>query len=190
MNFKDAIKKRRSVYAIQNTIPVSDEDLLQFVEETATWVPDAFNMQSQRVLVLLGDQHIKFWDMLNEYFDNKINPEKLAGFKGGHGTLLLFWDKNVVEHMQESFPDYKDNFPLWAEQANGMLQFALWTGLATQDIGASLQHYNPCFDQKMREAFDIPEHWMPSAQMPFGEAKAFPDAPDKQDIKHRVIVKK
>ncbi len=190
MEFKDAIKKRRSVYGISDELPVSDEALIQFIEETATWVPDAFNMQSQRVMVLFGEKHLKFWDMLNEYFDNKINPDKLAGFKAGRGTILLFWEKDTVENMQKQFEFYADNFPLWAEQANGMLQFALWTGLAQYDIGTSLQHYNPCFDAKMREEFDIPETWVPTAQMPFGKAVDVPGAPEKMDIRERVIVKK
>ena len=47
-----------------------------------------------------------------------------------------------------------------------------WTALATENIGASLQHYNPLIDEKIKEAFDIPESWELRAQMPFGSIEA------------------
>ena len=165
MEFKDAIKKRLSVYGISDELPVSDEALIQFIEETATWVPDAFNMQSQRVMVLFGEKHLKFWDMLNEYFDNKINPDKLAGFKAGRGTILLFWEKDTVENMQKQLSSTPTTSPLWAEWANACCSLPV-DGPPVRHRHV-FTHYNPCFDAKMREEFDIPETWVPTAQMPF-----------------------
>ena len=37
-------------------------------------------------------------------------------------------------------------FPIWSEQASGIVQFAVWTALAEAGISASLQDYNPVVD--------------------------------------------
>ena len=78
----------------------------------------------------------------------------------------------VVEDLQSRFPLYRDNFPRWSEQASGMLQYVVWTSLAEQNIGASLQHYNPLIDEKVREEWRLPQSWRLRAQMPFGSIEA------------------
>ena len=95
-----------------------------------------------------------------------------AGFDAAHGTVLYFDDTTVTANLQEQFPSYAANFPVWAQQANGMLQFAVWSALAEAGIGANLQHYNQLIDDAVREAFGIPENWKLVAQMPFGEVTA------------------
>ena len=90
--------------------------------------------------------------------------------------------------MQEQFHTYADNFPIWANQANGMLQIVMWSMLRELNIGASLQHYNPIIDAKVKELFDIPESCMLVAQMPFGGIKKEPDEKEKEDINKRVSV--
>ena len=70
--------------------------------------------------------------------------EKIDGcFACGYGTILYFEDMAIVRSLQESFPTYKDNFPIWAEQTDAMHQLAVWTMLEDAGMGASLQHYNP-----------------------------------------------
>lgn len=44
----------------------------------------------------------------------------------------------------------------------------IWTALASLDIGANLQHYNPVIDQKVAEEWNISENWELNAQMVFG----------------------
>lgn len=63
----------------------------------------------------------------------------------------LFEDDTVIRSMQKEFELYKDNFPVWANQSNGMLQFAVWTALELEGLGASLQHYNPLIDDEVKE---------------------------------------
>lgn len=53
--------------------------------------------------------------------------------------------------MQEQFSTYAENSPIWANQANGMLQLSVWSILGELNIGASLQHYNPVIDAKVKE---------------------------------------
>ena len=67
--------------------------------------------------------------------------EKINSFKAGYGTVLYFEDFSVVESLQKQFELYKDNFPVWAQQTSGMLQFAIWTALSIEGLGATLQHY-------------------------------------------------
>ena len=52
--------------------------------------------------------------------------QKIDGsFSCGYGTILYFEDMSVVHALQEQFPTYKDNFPVWAEQADAMHQFVI-----------------------------------------------------------------
>ena len=98
--------------------------------------------------------------------------QKISSFAAAYGTILYYDDIDTVLHLQEKFPVYKDNFPIWAQQANGMLQFAIWTALAEAGVGASLQHYNPLIDEKVSAAFDVAASWRLVAQMPFGQPVA------------------
>ncbi|TOP23933.1 hypothetical protein, partial [Vibrio parahaemolyticus] len=68
--------------------------------------------------------------------------QKIDSFAAGAGSVLFFEDQDIVTGLQEQFPLYADNFPIWSEQASGIAQFAVWTALSQENIGASLQHYN------------------------------------------------
>lgn len=184
----DLIKARRSVYAINKELPVSKDDVVKFITEAAELVPDSFNMRSQRVVVALGDKQDKLWDTIYDAFGGKVAREKIDGFKAGAGTVLYFYDNDVVKGLQEQYPMYADNFPLWAQQANAMLQFTVWTGLREMDIGANIQHYNPVIDNAVKELFGLPESYILVAQMPFGGIAAAPAEKDKEDISRRVII--
>ena len=197
MTILDLAQKRRSCYGLTNKIPLTQEQLVELVQTAVKHAPSAFNSQSSRVLVLLGKKHHAFWQLtLNEL--KKIIPaenftptaEKIASFEAAYGTLLFFEDWTAVENLQARFAAYKDNFPVWAYQANGMLEYLIWTALAEQHIGASLQHYNPLVDEAVRREFNVPASWKLVAQMPFGEVSAPPQAKDFLPLDSRVIVKK
>ncbi|MNV79128.1 hypothetical protein D3C71_1726630 [compost metagenome] len=70
--------------------------------------------------------------------------------------------------MQAQYELYKDQFPVWSEQSNGMLQHVIWTAFRLEGLGASLQHYNPLIDDEVRRTWNIPAEWSLKAQMPFG----------------------
>lgn len=40
-----------------------------------------------------------------------------------------------------------------------MTQFAIWTALEAEGLGANLQHYNPIVDQKVTATWDVPASW-------------------------------
>lgn len=188
MSLTESLSKRRSYYNINKSLPVSDEDVIKFVESTTELVPDAFNMKSARVVLALREKHDELWDTIYDAFGGKVSREKIDGFKAGAGTVLYYYDKSVVESMQEQFAPYAANFPIWAQQANGMLQINIWTGLREMGIGANIQHYNPVIDEAVRKLFDVPEDYVLVAQMPFGGIAAEPDPKEKEDISRRVAV--
>lgn len=41
-----------------------------------------------------------------------------------------------MKKLEEQFPLYAPNFPVWASQANGMLQISLWSALREKGIAA------------------------------------------------------
>lgn len=178
-NLKDLQKlaeKRRSIYALSNQLPVSNDEIVNLVEHAVLHTPSAFNSQSTRIVVLFGEDHKKLWDITEETLkvivgdDEKFQgtKDKIAGFRAGAGTVLFFEDKGVVRNMQEAAPLYADKFPIWAHQTSAMHQYVIWTALASLDIGANLQHYNPVIDQRVADAWDIADDWELNAQMVFG----------------------
>lgn len=174
-------KKRRSQYALGKQLPISQEDTTQLIKHAMREAPSAFNAQSSRALILFGDHSQKFWELTKEELRKIVPAEgfaateaKLNSFAAGAGTVLYFVDTDVVKGLQEQFALYADNFPVWAEQSNGMAQFAVWTALADAGVGASLQHYNPLVDEMVRKHWGVSGNWQLRAQMPFGSNEAVP----------------
>lgn len=188
MSIIESISKRRTYYQINKELPVSTDKIKEVVAQATELVPDAFNMKSARVVLALGAKQDELWDAIYDAFGGKVAREKIDGFKAGAGTVLYFYDEDVVKSLQEKFPLYAPNFPVWANQANGMLQFTIWTALRELGVGANLQHYNPVIDDAVKKLFDVPASWKLIAQMPFGGIVAEPDAKEKEDISVRVKV--
>lgn len=179
--FNEAVANRRTYYQISKTSPISDTSIQSVVEHAVTHAPSPFNSQSGRVVLLLKAQHDKLWDLTREAL-RKIVPaesfaatdEKIQSFQNGYGSVLYFDDHAVVEGLQDQFPTYKDNFPLWAQQASGMLQLVIWVALENEGFGASLQHYNELIEADVKQQWGLPSHWKLIAQMPFGTPTATP----------------
>jgi len=96
----------------------------------------------------------------------------------------------VTNAMIEKFTMYEKNLLKWSEQQNGMLQSNLWSALAEQNIGASLQHYNELIEDKVADMFDIPSTWRLIAEMPFGGIKEVPKEKPQVDLEKRILVRK
>lgn len=186
MKIIDVLQKRRTYYNLNKILPVSKSEVKRVVEEITELVPDAFNMKSARVIVVTDNKQDELWDKIYDVFEGKVPRDKIDGFKAAAGTILYFYDTEVVETLQKQFPLYADNFPVWANQANGMLQINIWTGLRELGIGANLQHYNPVIDKLVQEMFEIPKSWKLIAQMPFGGIVTEPEPKAKENIEERV----
>ena len=175
MSFLEQIKQRRSIYSIGKNVPLAQEKIEEIIRDAVRNSPSAFNSQTSRVVTLYGDSHSKFWNIVRETL-RKMVPEdafektdaKINSFAAGYGTVLFFEDQDVVKSLQEQFALYADHFPVWSEHSSAIAQFAVWTALAEQHIGASLQHYHPVIDDEVAETFDIPENWKLRAQLVFG----------------------
>lgn len=173
--FLDIARKRRTQYALGRDLPISKEQVTDLIKEAIRLAPSSFNSQSSRALILHGAESVKFWEIVKDEL-RKIVPadafptteEKIDGFAAGAGTVLFYEDREPVKALQEKFPLYADNFPVWSEHATGIAQYAVWMALAEAGIGASLQHYNPLPDARVAQEWDIPESWVLRAQMPFG----------------------
>lgn len=190
MSLNDALEARRSIYAIGNDMPVGDDEVIGLIEKATALVPDAFNMKSQRVLIAMGERNAALWDAVYDAFGGQVDRAKIDSFAAGRGTVLYFLEASVVKGLQEQFPLYADNFPVWAQQANGMLQIAVWAGLAEIGVGANLQHYNPIIDDAVRALFDLPESWQLVGQMPFGSIVEGREPKEDEDISLRVRVER
>jgi len=193
--FLEAIKTRRTYYNITNKAPISDDKVEEIVKEIVLHVPSSFNSQSSRVVVLFKKEHEKLWDFTSDVLKPIVPAEqwgatekKLASFKAGYGTILFFEDQEPVRSLQEKFPLYQESFPVWAEHTDGMIQFATWTALELEGFGASLQHYNPLIDQKVKAEWNIPSTWNLIAEMPFGTPGGAPFDKTFQPIEERVKV--
>lgn len=188
MSILQSLESRRTYYALNDQLPVSEQEVVTAVERAVALTPDAFDMKSARAVVLLGGAHKALWSRAFDDFGGKVPREKLDGFAAGAGTVLYYTDDATVQALQEQFAAYADNFPTWAAQANGMTQLAVWAALRDLNVGASLQHYNPVIDQTARELAGVPESYRLVAEMPFGGIAAEPDAKAAEDISKRVSV--
>lgn len=194
-DFFDAVKNRRTIYALGKDRIVPTEKIRELVEFAVKNVPSPFNSQSARVVILFGDESDKFWSLTKDVL-RKIVPEasfgqteqKINGFSAGYGTVLFFEDQTVVNQLMTNFPLYKDNFPVWSLQSNGMLEFAVWTSLEAESLGASLQHYNPLVDDGVKKAWGLPESWKLLAEMPFGAVKSPAGEKEFQPVETRLKV--
>ena len=186
----ESLKERRSYYDINKNLPVEEGKVFDLVEQATELVPDAFNMKSSRVIVAVGAKHNQLWDNIYDVFQGKVPREKIDSFKNGYGTILYYYDNDVVKSLQSQFATYADRFPGWASQSSGMLQLTIWSGLRELEIGASLQHYNPVIDEMVREMFNLPESYVLIAQMPFGGIGSHPGEKEKEDISKRVKIVK
>ncbi len=179
MSFLDKIKQRRTIYAIGKNLSVDQKVIEETIQEAVRHSPSSFNSQTSRVVTLFGESHTQFWNIVRETLRKIVPAEAFAGtdakissFAAGFGTALFYEDQATVKALQEQFALYADNFPVWSEHSTAIAQFAVWTALAEQNIGASLQHYNPIVDAEVAAKFNIPESWKLRAQLVFGSIEA------------------
>ncbi|CAM4183141.1 nitroreductase family protein [Lederbergia lenta] len=194
-DFYTAVEERRSVYGISKEKVVSDERIIEVIEHAVKHAPSAFNSQSGRVVVLLGENHDKQWNITEAALKEVVpaenfqpTAEKMEAFRNGYGTVLFFEDQSVVKSLEQQFPLYKDAFAPYSLQSAGMLQYIVWTALEVEGFGATLQHYQPLIDEAVQKMWGVPENWKLLAQMPFGKPTAAPGEKQFNSIDERMKV--
>ncbi|MDN5467282.1 MAG: nitroreductase family protein, partial [Lactococcus raffinolactis] len=151
------------------------------ITEAVKLSPSAFNSQTSRVLILAGAEHKKLWQEiiatdLKAEMDRQGVPEsawegtkaKLDSFAAAGLTALFFEDTDVVKGLQEQFPLYAENFPVWSEQSTGIASVNAWVALSELGLGANLQHYNPVINATVAKTYDLPASWNLRGQLVVG----------------------
>lgn len=194
-SFLDAVAGRRSIYSLGKEKTIKPERVEEIVKIAVTHVPSAFNSQSARTVLLFDEQSSDFWLIVKESLraivaakDFGKTSEKIDSFNAGWGTVLFFEDQKTVQSLASQFPLYKDNFPVWSLQSNGMLEYVIWTALENEGLGASLQHYNPLIDDAVKKRWNLDDNWKLLAQMPFGSVTSQPGDKDFFPIEQRLVI--
>ena len=194
-SFQEAVTNRRSIYKLGRNIPVLQSQIIATVERMTKDVPSPFNMESARVVVTMLDHHENIWDITKSALQRVVpeeefakTEEKIDGFTNAYGTILFYEESDTIYEMQKKYPGYADNFPIWAAQANGMLQFAIWSALEDMGLGVNIQHYNMLIDEDVKKIFGLPGSWDLVAQMVFGEVLEKPAPIDKLSTGERVKI--
>ena len=140
-------------------------------------IPSAFNAQSTRLVLLMGEHHLRLWEIVKQRLAKIVVEENFertrekidSCFAAGCGTILFYEDTQVVEQQKREYEIYASALDEYSSQTSAMHQFAVWTMLTDMGFGASLQHYNPLIDHRVASEWQLPEWWRLKAQMPFGE---------------------
>ena len=192
----EAFAKRHSCYNINNKITITNQEIENLINKCLDLYPSSFNSQDARVILLMGEHHTYFWELVKkELFRVSQNDrhtqieEKITKFEKGYGTILFFIEPDSVLSLQNAYPEYSANFPIWARESNAMLQFMIWSSLADKGIGASLQHYNPLIDNIVKQQFQINPNWQFIAQMPFGHVTTEVNPHKIKDISDRLTIR-
>lgn len=192
----DSLKTRHTNYTLSKESTLKNNEIVELIKEATSLVPSAFNSQSQRVVVVFKQEHDKVWKITENTLKKIVPAEKFAntkaridGFANAYGTVLFFDETAITNGLAEQLPSFAENFTVWAQQHNGMLQLVVWSVLAENGLAASLQHYNPLIDEEILNTFDLPKTWKLIAQMPFGVPSADAEIKPKVDITERVFVK-
>ena len=180
--FWEAVAWRRSHYKLSSRAQVSDKRVEEMLESALLYTPTPFNVQSARMVLLIGDQHRELWDIVENTLRGIVTADRFAAtqtkihdsFRNGRGTVLFYEDKVAIEQLKQRFPTYADAIDGFALQSSAMYQYVVWVGLEDMGYGASLQHYNPLIDDTVMRRWLIPPSWRLIAQMPFGTSLETP----------------
>lgn len=197
--FLQAVIARRTNYTLTTSSSISDSRIREILTETLENAPSTFGSYTTRLVLLLKEEHFKFWDLVTEIVKSVTPPEqfngstkgRLDGFRNSYGTVLYFEDPENTRKLQDQFAFAKDHFPVWAQHTSAIHQFIIWTAFTNEGLGANLQHYNPLIDEKVKAQWGVPATWDLVAQMPFGVPSA-PPAPKpvqmKKPLEERLFV--
>ena len=104
MTYINTLKKRRSIYNLNNLLPISEDKLIENIEHVLLESPTAFHMQSPYLLVLMNDEHIKLWEITTNTLKQivpedkfKSTQDKMDMFTKAKGTILFFDNTKPTE---------------------------------------------------------------------------------------------
>ncbi|NLD34485.1 MAG: nitroreductase family protein [Clostridiales bacterium] len=190
-------ERRRSLYDLSADLPITTEELHGLLRDILRTTPSGFNSQTARLVLLSGAEHRQAWDVIQRCVQPLTEPAafektvaKMDGFRRAAGTILFFEDGEILRDLEQRFPKFANNVPLFSAHTSAMHQYAAWTQLAALNIGANLQHYNPVADDALKAAFNLPQAWELHAQMVFGGILSPTGKPreQKRPVEERLVV--
>ena len=108
MELNDVLRLRRSVYALDKNVKVSDDEIRSIVETSLLHTPTGFNSQGPRAVLLLGKGHEKLWSLTMEALRQvvpaaafKSTEDKINSFAAAYGTVVYFEEEAIVKNLQE-----------------------------------------------------------------------------------------
>lgn len=94
--FLEALKSRRTYYALTAKSPIPDSKIQEIINEVILHVPSSFNSQSTRIVLLLKTEHEKLWDITADVLKEIVPAEqytkteaKMGAFRAAYGTVFL-----------------------------------------------------------------------------------------------------
>lgn len=91
------ITSRRTCYSLGREVPVNDDRILEIAREVIKHTPSSFNCQATRFVILLRDEHVKFWEIAKECFkatmpqdEYKEYEKKLLQRQAAYGTVSTY----------------------------------------------------------------------------------------------------
>ena len=184
-SYAQTIASRRSIYSISDNLSISDEELSALVAAALEATPSAFNAQAARAVILLGQQHQHFWQLVSAALRDTLSDdefweadERVDGFADGYGTILFFEDEAVLAAAAAEAGADASELASWGDQECAIALYNVWNMLEDVGVGASVQHYGALVDAPMRAKWGIAPEWRLVAQMPFGEFDSLPQDKD------------
>lgn len=196
MAYSDILRMRRSIYILNDQLPISQQVVTDRVKEAISLSPTAFMMQDVHAIVITGDNHHKLWDKtVHDTLQKIVPPEpfkrteiKLQTFSKGAGTILLFRDLAAVEQMKQDYATYANEMDSWSWQDVGIVMVNIWNSLAEAGVGANIQHYNPLIDDEVKATWNVPADYQLVGQMVYGGIVSRPGDKERKDVNELVQV--
>ena len=102
--FWNAVKERRSIYALDDMPVVSETRIEQILTEALKHLPSPYNSQSTRLQLMFGAAHRTLWQLTLDILHGVTRPERFAdteekintSFASGYGTVLFYVDNDAV----------------------------------------------------------------------------------------------
>lgn len=74
--FWNAVKARRSIYALDDTLVVPEQRIEEIAAETLRYLPSPYNSQSTRLQLLFGEAHKALWALTLDILREKTPPKR------------------------------------------------------------------------------------------------------------------
>ncbi|KAK3372574.1 putative fatty acid repression mutant protein [Podospora didyma] len=188
----EAFKSRRSIRVITDDVKVVDSRIQEIIHDAVLHTPSPFNAQEGRVVLLLKDEHKKYWDLAKEvvkglvpaqFFERAYEP-RIKMYRAGYGTALFFTDPAPLKAFEAKWPTLVDEFP----KCKSLIK--VWTTLSAEGLGCSLQHYDyPALDARVSEEWNVPATWKVKSQLVFGNPAETPPEKIFEPVEnHRLFV--